>query len=93
LLSYYKEAAEAGIDNLEHGFMESGDFDTSRKKHLFRELFNSLKALDVNSKAMEQLMRLLIDKKVALTSTLAVFEPFTGREVIPGVELMHWRRK
>ena len=81
----YKEAAEAGIDNLEHGFMECSDFDTSRKENICSEnLFNSLKALDVNSKAMEQLMQFLIDKKVALTSTLAVFEPFTGREVIPG---------
>jgi imidazolonepropionase-like amidohydrolase len=81
----YKEAAEAGIDNLEHGFMECSDFDTSGKENVCSEnLSNSLKALDVNSKAMEQLMRLLIDKKVALTSTLPVFEPFTGREVILG---------
>ncbi|HEX3079798.1 MAG TPA: amidohydrolase family protein, partial [Puia sp.] len=81
----YKEAAEAGIDNLEHGFMESSDFDTSRKENICSgNLFNSLTALDVNSKAMEQLMQLLIDKKVALTSTLTVFEPCTDREAIPG---------
>ncbi len=81
----YKEAAEAGIDNLEHGFMESSDFDTSKMKNICSgNLFNSLKALDVNSKAMEQLMRLLIEKNVTLTSTLTVFEPFTGREAIPG---------
>ncbi len=81
----YKEAAEAGIDNLEHGFVECSDFDSSRKENICSEnLSNSLKALDVNSKAMEQLMQFLIDKKVTLTSTLPVFEPFTGREVIPG---------
>lgn len=81
----YKEAAEAGIDNLEHGFMESSDFDTTKKEDICSgNLINSLKALDVNSKAMDELMRLLIDKNVALTSTLTVFEPFTGREVIPG---------
>ena len=81
----YKEAAEAGIDNLEHGFMESSDFDTTKKEDICSEnLFNSLKALDVNSKAMEALMRFLIDKKVVLTSTLNVFEPNTGREAIPG---------
>jgi imidazolonepropionase-like amidohydrolase len=81
----YKEAAEAGIDNLEHGFMESSDFDTTKKKDICSEnLFNSLKALDVNSKAMEALMRFLIDKKVVLTSTLTVFEPNTGQEAIPG---------
>ena len=80
-----REAAEAGIDNLEHGFMDCSDFDSSKKTNICSEnLFNSLKALDVNSKAMEQLIRLLIDKKVTLTSTLTVFEPFTGREAIPG---------
>jgi hypothetical protein len=65
--------------------MESSDFDTTKKKDICSEnLFNSLKALDVNSKAMEALMRFLIDKKVVLTSTLNVFEPNTGREAIPG---------
>jgi imidazolonepropionase-like amidohydrolase len=81
----YREAAEAGIDNLEHGFMESSDFDTTKKEDICSEhIPRSLRALDVDSKAMEQLMRFLIDKKVALTSTLAVFEPCTGREPIPG---------
>jgi imidazolonepropionase-like amidohydrolase len=81
----YKEAAEAGIDNLEHGFMECSDFDTGRKEDACSgNLFHSLRVLDVNSKAMEQLMQLLIDKHVALTSTLTVFEPCTGREPIPG---------
>jgi imidazolonepropionase-like amidohydrolase len=81
----YKEAAEAGIDNLEHGFMECSDFDTSRKANICSDNLNrSLLALDVNSKAVERLMQLLINKKVTLTSTLTVFEPFTGREAIPG---------
>ncbi len=81
----YREAAEAGIDNLEHGFMECSDFDSSRKENICSgNLFHSLVALDVNDKAIERLMQLLIDKKVTLTSTLPVFEPFTGRESIPG---------
>jgi hypothetical protein len=33
---------------------------------------------------MSDLMKFLIAKKVALTSTLPVFEPATGREMIPG---------
>ncbi len=81
----YKEAAEAGIDNLEHGFRESSDFDTGKKANICSEnLDHSLRLLDVNSKAMEGLMQFLIDKKVALTSTLPVFEPCSGREAIPG---------
>lgn len=81
----YREAAEAGIDNLEHGFMKSSDFDQDKKPNACPgNVSGSLRALKVNSTAMEQLMQLLIDKKVALTSTLTVFEPCTGREVIPG---------
>ena len=81
----YKEAATAGIDNLEHGFMECSDFDISKKENICSEnLDHSLRSLDVDSKAMEDLMRFLIEKKVALTSTLPVFEPCTGREAIPG---------
>jgi hypothetical protein len=44
----------------------------------------SLKNLDLNSAQMKDLMSFLIEKKVALTSTLPVFEPNTGREMIPG---------
>lgn len=81
----YREAAEAGIDNLEHGFMESSDFDAAKKPGACSgDVFRSLLTLDENSKKMEELMRLLIAKKVALTSTLTVFEPCTGREAIPG---------
>jgi len=81
----YREAAEAGIDNLEHGFMESSDFDPAHKQGVCSgDIFHSLLMLPENSKKMEELMRLLIEKKVALTSTLTVFEPCTGREPIPG---------
>ncbi len=80
-----KEAAEAGIDNLEHGFMDCSDFDTSKKTNICSGNLNrSLLALDVNDKSVERLIQILIDKKVTLTSTLSVFEPFTGREAIPG---------
>ena len=81
----YREAAEIGIDNLEHGFMASTDFDNSKKEDACSSnQRKSLLQLDVNSPAMKALMQLLIDKKVALTSTLPVFEPYSGREVFPG---------
>lgn len=44
----------------------------------------SLMKLDVNSEAMKDLMRFLIMKHVTITSTLPVFEPYTGREIFPG---------
>ena len=82
----YREAATLNIDNLEHGFIPASDFVTVKKDNLcpFGAVTPSLKKLDVNSSEMKDLMKYLIDKKVALTSTLPVFEPNTGRELIPG---------
>lgn len=82
----YREAAELGIDNLEHGFIPSSDFVAGKKENVcaFGSVTPSLKNLDLNSVAMKDLMKFLIEKKVTITSTLPVFEPNTGREMIPG---------
>jgi len=82
----YREAAELGIDNLEHGFIPASDFVAGKKENVcaFASVTPSLKKLDVTSPAMKDLMKFLIEKKVAITSTLPVFEPNTGREMIPG---------
>ncbi|GAB2787283.1 amidohydrolase family protein [Hymenobacter latericoloratus] len=82
----YREAAEIGIDNLEHGFMASSDFVPNKAPDVadYPAGRRSLLQLPVNSPAMQDLMRFLISKKVALTSTLPVFEPYTGREVVLG---------
>ena len=46
----YREAAELGIDNLEHGFMASSDFDPDKKQNDFNNAAASkaLQMLDVN---------------------------------------------
>lgn len=80
----YREAAEAGIDNLEHGFMASSDFVSNKKEDVCSNVSSSLQKLELNSPAMKELMAYLVQKKVTLTSTLPVFEPYTGREIIPG---------
>ncbi|MGZ3754363.1 MAG: amidohydrolase family protein [Mucilaginibacter sp.] len=82
----YHEAAETGIDNLEHGFMASSDFDSLKTEDKVNdsEERQSLIKLDVNSAKMKALQQYMISKHVALTSTLTVFEPSTGREVVPG---------
>jgi imidazolonepropionase-like amidohydrolase len=82
----YHEAAELGIDNLEHGFIPCSDFVANKKENICVSGFvlPSLKKLDVHSEAMKQLMAYLIEKNVTLTSTLPVFEPYTNREPFPG---------
>jgi imidazolonepropionase-like amidohydrolase len=71
----YKEAAEIGIDNLEHGLLASSDFAADKKPD---ECPNgataSLMSFDVKSEAAQALIKILVDRKVAITSTLPVFE-------------------
>lgn len=83
----HREAADLGIDNLEHGFWVSTDFVKDKVPDICPSQdrkTSSLLALDADDPEMEDLIRHLIDKGVALTSTLNVFEPYTGREVVPG---------
>lgn len=80
----YREAAELGIDNLEHSFMASTDFVDNKKEDECVYGEPSLIQLDENDTELEALMQFLIDKNVTLTYTPTVFEPFTDRETIPG---------
>ena len=87
----YREAADLGIDNLEHGFMAMSDLVPGRKDGDPSNAVNnyrSLEALDAASPAINDLIQLLISKRVAVTSTLAIFETFTpGRRVCSQAEL------
>ncbi|MEP1742908.1 MAG: amidohydrolase family protein [Kangiellaceae bacterium] len=75
----YREAAELGIDNLEHGFFAATDFVKDKKKDQCPPEGNhqSLVDLDIESEEVKALIELLVEKNVALTSTLTVFETFT----------------
>ena len=82
----YREAASIGIDNLEHGFYASTDFDLKKKNEQFDYLASqmALQSLPAVDTRMSSLISFLVQHKVALTSTLPVFEPNTGRELILG---------
>ena len=69
----YREAAEMGIDHLEHGFMASTDFAKNKIKNECPP-GGSLADVDLNSKEVKDLIRFLVDKKVSINSTLAVFD-------------------
>lgn len=76
----YREAAELGIDNLEHGFFASTDFVKGKTKDECpsrKEAHQSLVDLDIDSKEVNELITFLVNKGVTLTSTLTVFETYT----------------
>jgi len=72
----YREAAEIGIDNLEHGLLADSEFvkDKQPDKCPGAAVSASLRQLDLNSDAVKETIRTLVAKNVALTSTLPVFE-------------------
>lgn len=73
----FGEAADLGIDNLEHGLSTSSDFVRNKKPDecpSAEAMQESLAALDVNGAAVQALIKKLVDKQVALTSTLPVYE-------------------
>jgi enamidase len=88
----YAEAANLGIDNLEHGFFASTDFVADKKPDDCPGQGvgqKTIAALDENGAPFKNLVKTLIDKHVALTSTLTVFETFTpGRPKPPGLEVL-----
>jgi enamidase len=81
----YREAAELGIDNLEHGFGVMTDFYKGKQPDLCPPRSQQAIAdVDENSPEVKSLIRFLVAKHVVLTSTLTVFETFTpGRPEAP----------
>ena len=72
----YREAAEIGIDNLEHGLLADSEFVPNKQpdKCPGAAVGVSLRQLDLNSDAAKETIRTLVAKNVAITSTLPVFE-------------------
>ena len=74
----YKEAAELGIDHLEHGFLASTDFVSEKKENECppENAENTLMKLNLESDTIKTLIQFLVNKKIGITSTLAVFEGY-----------------
>jgi imidazolonepropionase-like amidohydrolase len=72
----YREAAEIGIDNLEHGLLANSEYVSDKKPDVCPggAVTQSLLNLDIDSPAVRETIRVLVEKKVAITSTLPVFE-------------------
>jgi imidazolonepropionase-like amidohydrolase len=71
----FKEAAEIGIDNLEHGLMVDSEFVANKQPDKCPQgVSASLRQLDLTSAPVQETIRTLVAKNVAVTSTLPVFE-------------------
>ena len=73
----FREAAEIGIDNLEHGLMVDSEFVPNKQPDQCppgSAVSASLRQLDLSGPAAQETIRALVAKNVAITSTLPVFE-------------------
>ena len=75
----FREAAALGIDDLEHGLVVDTEFTPGKKPGVCPatpEARESLLKLDVKGPEIQQTIRELVARRVAVTSTLPVFETF-----------------
>ena len=75
----FREAAALGIDNLEHGIVVDTEFYPGKKPDICsgqEAVEHFAKNVDIDSAAVQDMIRDLVAHHVAVTSTLAVFETF-----------------
>jgi len=75
----FREAAALGIDDLEHGLVVDTEFLSGKKPDecpMPRAAAIELSRMEVGSPQIQQLIGELVKRKVAVTSTLPVFELF-----------------
>jgi len=73
----FREAAEIGIDDLEHGLFVDSEFVADKKPDKCpagSAVSASLRQLDLKGPQAQETIRTLVAKNVAITSTLPVFE-------------------
>jgi imidazolonepropionase-like amidohydrolase len=73
----YRDAVDLGIDNLEHGFITSEDFDPQHKPDICPAgSFFRVGVANPTGDTAHAVIKKMVDHKVPMTSTLAVLEPF-----------------
>jgi imidazolonepropionase-like amidohydrolase len=84
----YPEAVAMGIDNLEHGFTANSQLFPNRKPDICNNgaTGETLRMMQPNTPEADALIKLLVDKHVAITSTLPVSE-----QGVPGQALLEPR--
>jgi enamidase len=88
----YREAAQLGIDNLEHAFFAATDFVANKRPDACPgqgQGQSTIAALDTAGAPFKSLVSELVRRRVALTSTLTIFETFVpGRPMPPGLDVL-----
>jgi imidazolonepropionase-like amidohydrolase len=75
----FREAAALGIDDLEHGIVVDSEFAPSKQPDKCppqKDIRDTLLKLDINGDQVQGMIKDLIARHVAMTSTLPVFEGF-----------------
>jgi imidazolonepropionase-like amidohydrolase len=75
----FREAAELGIDDLEHGLTVDTEFHPEKKPDVCPSPNQAAQAaakLDVSGPEIRATIKILVDRHVAVTSTLPVFEQY-----------------
>jgi imidazolonepropionase-like amidohydrolase len=85
----YREAADLGIDQLEHGFVAATDFIPGKKEDQCIIVPDPLAAADPDGQPVKDLIHHLISHKVILTSTLAVVEGSTPADTVYRPEVLN----
>jgi imidazolonepropionase-like amidohydrolase len=73
----FREAVELGIDNLEHGLITDTEFVKEKKPDICpgsAGLEELAKRVNISDPAVQDLIHLLVQKHIPITSTLAIFE-------------------
>ena len=75
----FREAVALGIDNLEHGMFTASDFDPSKQPDVCPvTLTSQIEQADPRSEVARAVIQTMVKRGVAMTSTLAVYEPFVA---------------
>jgi len=75
----FREAVDLGIDDLEHGVVVDTEFTPGKQVDVCPDTklaATHLATLSIDSPLLQQLIHYLVSKRVAITSTLPVFETF-----------------
>ena len=75
----FTEAADLGIDDLEHGIVVDQEFNPAKQPDVCPPSANdhpSIEKIEVSSEPVQAMIRHLVQRHVAVTSTLVIFETF-----------------